>query len=70
MNFKEIKMKISELKDKIEYCYTDIDGLVHEFFTLNEAVKSAKKYSQDNPDYEVNVFILSSIIFVNGDLEF
>lgn len=64
-------MKISELKkDRLEYCYTDIDGLVHEFFTLSEAVKAAKKYSQDNPDYEVNVFILSSIIFVNGDLEF
>lgn len=63
-------MKISELKDRMEYCYTDVDGFVHEFPTLSKAVKSAKKYSQDNPDYEVNVFILSSIIFVNGDLEF
>lgn len=63
-------MKISELKDRMDYCYTDVDGFVHEFPTLSEAVKSAKQYSQDNPDCEVNIFCSTSIYFLNGDLEF
>lgn len=63
-------MKIKELKDRISYCYSDRDGFIHEFPTLSEAVKSAKKCSQDNPEFGVNIFCTTSIYFLNGDLEF
>lgn len=56
--------------DRVTYCYNDKDGLVMEFSTLTEAVKSAREYSRDNPDCEVNIYAVSSIFFRNGKLEF
>ena len=56
--------------NEIVYCFTDIDGFTQEFSTLTECRKQAKKHSKENPDFEVNIYCLSSIYYVNGKLKY
>ena len=59
-----------DLRERVIYCFTDVDGLVLEFPTLKKAIKAAEKYSAAHVDFEVNIFCMTSIYFLNGQLEF
>lgn len=48
------------------YCFNDEDGCTLEYDTLAEAKREAKRYSSEHPDFEVNLYGLSSIYYVNG----
>lgn len=55
-------------KDCVTYCFVDVDGLLWEFPTIKKAVKAAEKYSADHVDFEVNIFGMTSLYFLNGQL--
>lgn len=49
------------------YCFDDYDGLCHEFGTLPEAKREAKKYTKEHPDGdEIALYGLSSFYYKNG----
>ena len=48
------------------YCFDDVDGYCQEFDTLSECRREAKLYSKENPDFEVLIYGMSSMKFVNG----
>lgn len=48
------------------YCFDDVDGYCREFDTLAECRREAKQHSKENPDFEVVIYGMSSMKFVNG----
>lgn len=52
--------------EDVVWCFTDIDGFTQEFNTLTECKKMAKKHSKENPDFEVNIYAITSIYYENG----
>ena len=48
------------------YCFNDEGGYTLEYDTLAEAKREAKKYSSEHPDFEVNIYGLSSFYYLNG----
>lgn len=48
------------------YCFDDEEGYCKEFDTISEARRAAKEYSKEHPDFEVVLYGLSSMRFMNG----
>ena len=48
------------------YCFDDVNGLCQEFQTLAECKRAARQHSEENPDFEVNIYGMSSFKYLNG----
>ena len=57
---------IASSKGFFSYCFTDVNGYTQEYDTLGEAKRAAKQHSAENPDFEVNIYGLSSFYYLNG----